>query len=164
MTCIGLLIAGGGCDGGLFPILFSGTYEADVPCTLTAANSEGVEEELDFEQPIRLRLERDGTVWINNVEIVVGAEVVRSIPTADLAFEVVAVGRTEEGITITYEPRPSLTGITAEGELVESYVWLPAGGAILAIASADLMLTDIEQTVTFVIGCQGALFRIGSQN
>lgn len=146
-----------GCAGGVFPGLFAGTYAADVPCTLTATNEEGIEEELEFQQAITLRLDRDGDVFINAVQIELGAEVVRSISTADLAFEVVAVERTANGITIVCEPRPTLTGITVEGELVETYVWLPAGESILVTASADLVLTDVEQTVVFAIACESTL-------
>lgn len=146
-----------GCAGGVFATLFAGTFAADVPCTLVATNEEGVEEELEFQQAITLRLDRGGDVFINDVQIELGAEVVRSIPTADLAFEVVSVDRAANGITIVYEPRPTLTGITVDGELVETYVWLPAGESVLATASADLVLTDVEQTVVFAIACEIAL-------
>jgi hypothetical protein len=102
-----------------------------------------------------LTIDTDGNFSVNGVEIVVGAEVVRSTPTADLAFEVTKVTSHWRVVTVEYAPRPTLPGITVEGTLVETYRW--HAGSIFASAQADLLVTDVSGTATFTVDCEGTL-------
>jgi len=145
----------GGC-GGIFAWPFaSGTYVGEGPCTLRVVDPAGTEGEQDFTAPITLTVDADGNFSINGVEIVVGAEVVRSTPTADLAFEVTKVTSHWHVVTVEYAPRPTLPGISVEGQLVETYRW--DAGSILATAQADLLVTDVSDTTAFTVNCEGAL-------
>jgi hypothetical protein len=109
----------------------------------------------EFTSAATLAIDADGRISINGVELVVGAEVLRSIPTADLAFEVTKITRVGWVVTVEYFPRPTLVGITVEGKLVETYRW--HAGSVIASAQADLLLTDVSGTATFTVDCEGAL-------
>jgi len=109
----------------------------------------------EFTSAITLTVDEDGNFFVNDVEIVVGAEVVRSTPTADLAFEVTKITPQWRVLTVEYAPRPTLVGITVDGKLVETYRW--DAGSVLASAQADLLLTDVTGTATFTVDCEGVL-------
>ena len=61
------------------------TYVGEGPCTLNAVNPSGAEGQQDFTTTITLTIDAEGNFSVNGVELVVGAEVLRSIPTADLS-------------------------------------------------------------------------------
>lgn len=144
-----------GC-GGIFAWPFSaGTYSGGVPCTISIVDPPGSAASEDFTSAITLTIDADGRISINGVELVVGAEVVRSIPTADLAFEVTKITRQWHVLTVEYAPRPTLPGITVEGQLVETYRW--DAGSIRASAQADLLVTDVTGTTAFAVDCEGEL-------
>jgi len=102
-----------------------------------------------------MTIDEEGGIQINESELVVGQEVVRSIPTADLAFEVVAITRMGSLLSVEYEPRPTLPGITIEGELRETY--RSESGSIHVESRADLLITDVSTVTTFTADCQGNL-------
>ena len=77
------------------------------------------------------------------------------MPTADLAFEITKITRQGRVLTVEYVPRPTLVGITVEGELVETYRWHV--GSIRAAAQADLLVTDVSGTTSFTVNCAGAM-------
>ena len=109
----------------------------------------------EFTSAVTLTVDAEGRFGLNGVELVVGAEVIRSTPTADLAFEVTKVTRQWHVLTVEYAPRPTLMGITVDGELVETYRW--HAGSILAAAQADLLVTDVTGTGSFTVDCEGVL-------
>jgi hypothetical protein len=144
-----------GC-GGIFAWPFTaGTYIGDLPCTMDVVDPSGAAAQDEFTSAITLTIDADGRFSLNDVEIVVGAEVVRSTPTADLTFEITNVTRHWHVLTVEYASRPTLPGITIEGELVETYRW--HAGSILASAQADLLLMDVLGTATFTVDCEGVL-------
>ena len=111
--------------------------------------------EAEYAHSGTLTIEPDGDILISGEDIVVGNEVLRSIPTADLAFEIIEVTQTAATITIRNAPYPTLSGITVEGELTETYEW--NGTTIDATADADLIVTDIDGPVTLTVECAGTL-------
>ena len=158
VVCGAMLALGGltaGCEalwGGLF---VPGVYMGDLQCTISASDGSGTQAEEEFVSSLTFTVEADGGLRVNDVELVVGAEVVRSIPTADLAFEVTAFSHSRSGLTVTYEPRPTLPGITVEGTLVETYRRQAA--SILATGRAELTVRDVDTTTEFTIECAGML-------
>jgi hypothetical protein len=148
-------LALGGC-GGIFAWPFSaGTYFGDLPCTMDVVDPFGSAAQDEFTSEVTLTVDAEGRFSLNGVELVVGAEVIRSTPTADLAFEVTKVTRQWHVLTVEYAPGPTLVGITVDGELVETYRW--HAGSVLAAAQADLLVTDVTGTATFTVDCEGAL-------
>jgi len=139
----------------LAPPFSPGTYSADVSCTLRAVVDAETAGEEPFDSSITLVIDSDGLFMINGEAVVVGGTVLRAIPTADLAFEVIEVLRSGSLVTVRYEPRPTLPGITVQGELIETYRWL--AGTIEMTARADLELTDISSTTGLTVDCQGVL-------
>ena len=157
VAALGLAAMGalGGCDriiGIPFP---PGPYAADVPCTLGVVDAAGAEGQQEFTSPTTLTIGADGGIRLNGVELAVGQEVVRSIPTADLAFEITEIAREGCALIVTSEPRPTLPGIAMTGELVETYRW--QAGSVHASARADLLVTDVAGTVAFTVECAGTL-------
>lgn len=134
-----------------------GTYSADVPCEIRVVDPSGAEASESFTHAITLTVGADGGFTIDGVPVVVGQEVARSIPTADLAFEITDVRRLAGTLIVTYAPRPSLPGITIDGELVETYRW--HGGSIDVDAESNLQPTDVSGTSSFTATCDGPLTR-----
>ena len=145
-----------GCGVIFGPIFPPGSYAADVPCTIRVADATGttVGEE-QFSSPTMLTIDADGKFSIDGVELVVGQQVVRSIPTADLAFEITKVTRRCRLLTVEYAPRPTLVGISVGGQLVETYRW--RNDSIRTSAEADLVVTDVSGETTFLVNCAGVL-------
>jgi len=148
-------LALGGCGAIFGPPFAPGTYVGDGPCTISIADPPGSAASEVFTSAVTLTIDADGRISVNGVELVVGAEVVRSIPTADLTFEVTKVTRHWHVLTVEYAPRPTLAGITVEGKLVETY--RRHAGSILVSAQADLLVTDVSGTATFTVDCEGVL-------
>lgn len=137
--------------------LAEGTYNGDLACTIEVVDPDGQEATEDFTASTTLTAGSDGSLAINDEPITSGAEVTREIPNAELAFEVADV-RVEIGrLVIRYEPRPTLPGITVEGELVETY--RQQLGSVAASADADLTVTDATGESTITIRCTGVLPR-----
>ena len=132
-----------------------GTYAADVPCTIRVVGPSGVLGEEPFTAATTLTIDADGGFSVNGDELVVGGQVLRSIPTADLAFEITKITRGWHALTVVYDPRPTLPGITIGGELVKTYRW--QRGSIRAFAQAVLPVTDASGTSTFTVHCEGVL-------
>ena len=144
-----------GC-GGIFGTPFPpGTYTGDASCTIRVVDPSGTAAEEPFTAPTAMTIDAEGRFSINGDELTVGAQVLRSIPTADLAFEITNVTRSRRVLTVAYAPRPTLIGVTVEGELVETYHWHT--GSIRASAQADLLVTDAGGTSTFTVQCDGTL-------
>lgn len=145
-----------GCGMIFGPSFTAGSYEADVPCIIRVVDATGttVGEE-QFSTPTMLTIDADGKFSIDGVELIVGHQVVRSIPTADLSFEITKITRRCRLLTVEYAPRPTLVGITVEGRLVESYRW--RNDSISASAVADLVVTDVSGDTTFTVNCAGVL-------
>ena len=145
-----------GC-GWLFGDAFvAGTsFSGDVPCTMDIIAPDGMTASDDFTQGLVITVDTDGRLLLNGAVIAVGTDVVRSIPTADLSFEVVSLEMGRQTATVTYEPRPSLPGITVEGTLVERYRLEPP--SILVSAEADLTINDVEGDTQLDVSCAGSL-------
>jgi len=154
LLTLGLLLQPG-CQWLIRSSFPAGVYVGDIPCGIDVVTADGEPGHDDFTSPITLEIAADGAIFINGDEIVVGARTTRSLPNADLEFEVTDVDRQSDSITITYAPRPSLPGITADGELVEEYIW--HAGQVLASANADLTITDVDGPNQFTIECDGTL-------
>jgi hypothetical protein len=152
-SAIPLVLAGCGMIFG--PPFTTGSYAADVPCMIRIVDATGTAGEEEFSTPTTLAIDADGKFSIDGVELVVGQQVVRSIPTADLAFEITKVTRRCRLLTVEYAPRPTLEGITVEGRLVETYRW--RNDSIRASAEADLLVTDVSGATTFTVNCAGVL-------
>lgn len=146
----------GGC--GLVGVAIpAGTYRGEPACTIGVVSPSGETGSEPFDAPTEFVVAEDGSLFINGEPIVEGSEVTRSIPTADLAFEVTEVTRLGGHVEVVYEPRPTLPGITVEGRLVETYQWRFA--ALSANVEADLTLTDNSGDSELTIRCQGTLRR-----
>ncbi len=144
-----------GCGLIFAPPFAPGTYSNDVACIIRAEGESGTAGEEAFDSPISLVINEDGSFEINGEPVIVGNQVLRAIPTADLSFEVIEILRSFWDVTIRYEPRPTLQGITVQGELVETYHW--RDGKIELVAKTDLELTDISTTTRFTVDCMGTL-------
>jgi len=145
--------------GGCVPIpadgLAPGTYGGELSCTITAVNPEGVEGTEDFTMSVMLVVDSEGMLTVNDEPIEVGAEVTRSIPTADLAFEVLTISPGPGQVEVTYAPRPTLPGIEVTGDLTEEYA--EVDGGVRLSGRADLVLTDVSGDSMFEIECSGTL-------
>lgn len=111
----------------------------------------------EFSQAAQATVGDDGTLTVNGETIVVGAEVTRSIPTADLAFTVTTIRRGLGGMHVEYAPRPTLPGITVEGVLTEMFG--AVSGALLVEAVSSLELGDVDGVRPFEVRCAGRLPR-----
>ena len=151
-----VLAAVSGCGAGFFP-LRAGVYSGELACSGQLTDDMGMMSELDFDQRLELTVEPSGVFRIDGVELAIGSRVLRSIPTAELEFEITDIQRPRMSVTVIYEPRPTLPGITVEGNLVESFRW--DRESIIAASHAQLLVTDISQTVTLLGECHGQLDR-----
>lgn len=154
LTCTAAWIVTG-CGGIFGTPLPPGTYTGDVPCTIRVVDPSGAAAEEPFTAPTTMTIDAEDGFRINGDELTVGGQVLRSIPTADSAFEIADLNRSRRVLTVVYAPRPTLIGVTVEGELVETYRW--HGGSIRASARADLLVTDTSGTSTFTVQCDGTL-------
>ncbi len=154
--CIVALAGGaGGC--GLFgPPFPSGTYSGDIPCTLTVGEGDAAETG-SFESPISLNADDSGGFVLNGAPVEVGEQITFSTPTADLGFEIVSIARVLSSLAVTFEPRPTLPGISIDGNLVETFSLRSTG--IHVTAEAVLDVTDTSGTTRLGITCDGTLVR-----
>jgi hypothetical protein len=144
-----------GCDG-LFGFgLRPGTYAGNVPCRLTTGDASDSNSAVEFDAAIIMEIAADGAITINNEEAAIGAQVVRSIPTADLVFVVTGLTRTNQFMRVDYLPTPTLPGIQVQGSLVETY--RGSGDSIDASANADLLVIDSLGTTSLFVRCDGLL-------
>jgi hypothetical protein len=107
------------------------------------------------EEPFTIQLsvivEEFDQFTINGEPVELGAMHLRSLATADMEFEIVDIVRSAGRIEVTYEPRPTLAGITASGELVEVYE--RTGDNLTVSAEADLTINDIDGATILQIDC-----------
>lgn len=158
-TRVACLLLSAACVGGCGPFLSLfplGTYSADVPCTLTVGEGDAAET-APFETPISLQSLEFGNLLLNGVPVELGGEVTFSMPTADLTFEITDIRRGLNATWITFEPRPTLPGISIDGSM-EQMFW-NGSGDIHVSADAILDVTDISGTTRFGIACDGLLTR-----
>lgn len=154
VACTILLgVTGCGLFGGLTHV--PGTYEGELACRAVVTPAEGEQGQLDYTIATTLVVDANGALTVNQEPIEVGLEVTRALPDATLAFEVTAIARGLRQVTVTYEPRPTLPGITVTGELVENYQ--QRANVIRAHGLANLVITDVSGENTFEIDCSGAL-------
>jgi|CXWL01.1.fsa_nt_gi hypothetical protein len=153
LTILGLGSVGGcTADFGGFP---SGAYSGAPTCVLEVTGPTGATGQETFTEDLTVTIDLKDAFTINGVPVEIGAQHLRSLPTADLAFEVVAVQQSAGSLEITYEPRPTLPGIEITGSLVESY--LLRNGDIAVNAQAELIVNDADGANTFTIECDEAL-------
>ena len=146
------LLSGCGVGGSEF---LAGEYSGAIPCTLDVTNPSDETGSEEFDSAITLVVDDNGDITLNGVELVVGNEILFSIPTADLSFEIVDVQRSSGELVVTYEPRPTLPGITIEGELTQTF--RANGDTIDVTSEAELAATDVSGESEFVIDCAGSL-------
>jgi len=148
-------LALGGCDRLGTGSFIAGTYTGNLSCRLVATDSTGMEQEETFDVATTVVIDADGSFSIDDITLAIGGMVRRSIPTAELDFEITELVAQDDRLSFTAEPRPTLPGITATGELIESY--RAAGGSIDASRELDIEITDIEGTIVITGTCEGAL-------
>jgi hypothetical protein len=149
------MLALGGCGPVNANALLPGTYDGELACSVTGVDPEGAEGTEEFTLAMTLVVDTDGNLTVNDEPIIVGGSATRSLPNADLAFEVLTLSRDAGRVSVTYAPRPTLTGITVTGELAEEYE--RAGAGITVSGRTDLVVTDISGDSTFLIECTGTL-------
>lgn len=153
-----LLIVPTFCVGGCFLApegLPAGTYSGEIPCVLELAGEAHDPVQGPFTAELIVEIGPSNSITINDVPVELGSEHVRSLPNADLSFEVVEIELSAEQVVIHYEPRPTLTGIEVTGALTETYRW--ELDHLVVEAVAELTVTDIDTSTEFVIECDGAL-------
>ena len=107
LTCAAAWIVTG--CGGIFGTPFPpGTHTGDVPCTIRVVDPSGTTAEEPFTASTTVTIDDQGRFSINGDELTVGGQVLRLIPTADLAFEITAVTRGRRVLTVVYDPRRTL--------------------------------------------------------
>lgn len=152
LICMSLTgLAGCSADFGTFaPGEFAGTLD----CQMTIDGPAG-----EGQQPLTIDLAVTvvpvDVLTINGQPVEIGAMHLRSLPTADMQFEIVRTERSAGHIEVTLAPRPSLPGITATGQLVETYQ--QAEGGITVQAQADLTINDIDGPTRLQVACPTTL-------
>ena len=155
-AAIGSLLSASGCGIILGPVFAPGTYTGAPDCSLHIVDPTGAEGDDEFSETTTLIVGSSHDFSINGVEVAVGQQVVRSISSADLAFEITRVTRIGGVMwTVEYEPRPTLPGISVGGQLVETYQWMD--GRIEVSADADLVITDVSGESSLTAHCRGVL-------
>ncbi len=156
MTAVMSLLTASGC--GIIPghVFVPGTYSGDLDCTLHIVDPLGTEGADEFSKSTTLTVGSGHRFSIDGVEVAVGQQIVRSIPSADLLFEITRITRIGDmRLVVEYEPRATLTGITVDGQLVEMYLWMD--DRIEASADADLVITDVSGESSLTTHCEGIL-------
>lgn len=148
------LFALGGC-GLLEPGLPAGEYAGALQCRATVTDPAGMAGSDNFSMPVTLRVDDAGEFAVNNQRIVVGADVTRALPNADLSFEVLTVTEGLGQVDVTYAPRPTLPGIAVTGDLTENY--RRAADTIRMTGRAQLILTDSSGDTMIDVDCSGSL-------
>jgi hypothetical protein len=144
-----------GCGLILGPALPPGTYSSEIPCQIVLVDPFGAEATESFTMSVTLHADADGGIIVNDAPVAVGETATRSIPTADLGFEITDVSVGLWAVTVDAEPRPTLPGITVAGELRETY--RRSGAGVLVQGRADLDVTDVSGTTSLTIVCTGEL-------
>jgi hypothetical protein len=150
----GILVFLSGCFGST-PVLVPGTYAGIADCEISAPDGSGGEVSEPFTAEVTVAVGAQDSLVINGVPAAIGEMHARSIPTANLTLEVVAVQQVEGAVVVTYEPRPTLTGIEIDGTLVETYRNDENG--LTAGAQADFILTDVDGPRPLSIECTALL-------
>jgi hypothetical protein len=132
-----------------------GTYTGDLACTAVIVAPDNASETMEYEVSTTMGIDENRDFTIDGVEVALGEEVTRSLPNADLTFAITRIVRAGPLLQIEYAPRPTLPGITVDGELVETYRWVD--GAIQAAAVTDLTIEDVDGTTTLAAECDGTL-------
>ncbi len=146
-----------GCGLFLSNALMPGTYAGDLACVIRVTDASGAEAEEEFTSSPTVTVGEDGGITVDGVRLAVGASVTRAIPNADLAFEVTRIRDGFRRVVVRFAPRPTLPGITVEGELREIY--RRDADAIQVTAGALLNVGDIDGVTPFDIRCNGRLSR-----
>lgn len=133
----------------------SGEYAGPATCTLEVTGPAGTPGQEEFIEDLSVNIGTQGTLVINGVPVEIGAEHVRSLPNAELAFEIVAIRQSFRKIQITYEPRPTLPGIEISGQLVEIY--RQEGESLSVGATTDLVVSSADGITNFSVTCDGTL-------
>lgn len=154
MALLGLCLLPG-CGGILVSWFIPGTYSGEIPCTLRVEDESGEANEREFTASLTMTVAANRSIEINDVPVAIGEEVVRSLPEADLAFEINHISQVGNNLSIEYLPRPSLVGISVEGLLTETYQ--QRASSIDVTAQADLEITDVEMTILLTVTCEGTL-------
>ena len=128
-----------------------GVFAGQVDCVVEVERPDGQTGEEPFSTELTVAIFEDNSMTINGEPVEVGATHVRSLPFADMGFEIVQVDRSIGTVRIMYEPRPTLPGITATGQLVETYV--SSEDNISVSAEADLTLNDVDGATQLQIDC-----------
>ena len=152
LTVLGLGFSGCTVDFGSIP---PGVYTGAPTCQLDVTGPTGETGQDTFTEDVTIAFGPLDAITINEVSVEIGAQHLRSLPTADLAFEIVDIRRTHRTLQISYEPRPSLPGIEVTGSLVESYRF--QDNHLAASARAELTVNDADGTTTINIACNGNL-------
>ncbi len=139
-------------DFSTFP---SGVYTGTPTCLLDVTGPTGATGQETFTENLTVAIDESNTFTINGVPVEIGAMQVRSLPNAELAFEIVAAQQSASELQITYEPRPTLPGIEISGSLVETYRW--DDDRLTVSATADLEVKDVGGVSTFFVTCDGNL-------
>jgi len=147
----------GGCGvlGGV--ALTPGTYSGELACRATVVDATGVEASEDYTSATTLVVDDEGGLTVNDEPVEVGELVTRSLPNADLAFEVLNLSQRWRQVVVTYEPRPTLPGIAVTGELVEDFS--RDVGGVRVVGHTELVVTDVSGDNRFEIECSGVLGR-----
>lgn len=147
-------LAMGGCvpNGNSIP---PGAYSGVVPCILDVIPPTGETGQEPFVENLSVVADPLGALAINGVAVEIGSSHTRSLPTAELSFEVVGIQRAPGSVQVTYSPGPTLPGIEINGSLVETYDSRENGLAVSA--EADLTITNIDGITTLSIDCETTL-------
>ena len=158
-----LMVIGLGLIGGCTIDLFgfrSGTYTGSPACVLDVTDPTGATGQEPFTEDLTVDIDRSDAFTINGVPVEIGAMHVRSLPNAELAFEIVAIRQSARELQVTYEPRPTLPGIEMSGQLIETYRW--DKDHITASAAAELAVSSTDGVANFSVTCNGNLLSSAS--
>jgi len=140
----------GGCLVDSFTTFPPGVFEREVLCEVSAEGPNG-EGQQTFTTELSVMIDEFGAMTVNGEPVELRATHVRSLPTADMGFEIVDIDQYPGFVQITLVPHPTLPGITATGFLVEEYV--RGEGTITVQAEGDLTLNDIDGATNLHIDC-----------
>jgi len=155
VVTLGVFVELSGCGAKEWLTLVRGTYTGELICSVTGVDDSGAESQWEFTQSTVLVVGPDGDFTLNGEALVLGQQVLRSIPTADLLFEITEIEHKRCVLTFQSEPRPTLPGIGIDGVLVETYEW--TDGSIVATSRVDLQIADASGTLALTSECDGTL-------